>query len=483
MSYLHEKLDTDRSTGFNETSRRFGYCFVPQPIRTRVFKDPLPVRRPTPTAWIDGLRGWAALCVTLCHFVASFHEIAYFSWGTANMQTWLTLPIIRLPFSGHPMVSIFFVVGGYVLSLKSLQLMQANTMESRSNVLQVLSSSVFRRWFRLYLPAMFISLSFLLVTYSGWTGMMLAQFRRSPMFPGYCETSLPMMASLSDHLHYWAKEASLLTNFWQFSNIYPLHDHHLWTLPLEFRASMVLFITLIAAIRLRPYIRLLLLAFVGTYCLWWNRYEVALFLYGACSAQVEILRRAWVAKTENRTQGILCNLPEPSPRWRRWLQTLVLGLLNVLAFWLLSSPHHQFDVAPGYQYLSTLIPSFVVEKFRFMPGVGALLLVNLLGFCPADSVFRKPFTNDVAQYLGSISFALYLVHGPILHAGGYFVPIWIWRVIPRDNTFGFVFGLGLGQLINWALFIAVADVFTREVEMRCVRFTVWLERKCLPSDK
>jgi len=71
-------------------------------------------------------------------------------FGFRGQRYFVTLPGIRLLFTGgHFAVATFFVISGYALFIKPLRLMERGDM---SGLTDCLSSAVFRRWFRLYLP-------------------------------------------------------------------------------------------------------------------------------------------------------------------------------------------------------------------------------------------------------------------------------------------------------------------------------------------
>lgn len=80
------------------------------------------------TAYLDGLRGVAALFVAFDHYVAQFFPYiskGYLSQdksepGAGENNRFVQLPIIRVFYNGWFMVSIFFVISGYVLSYKAL---------------------------------------------------------------------------------------------------------------------------------------------------------------------------------------------------------------------------------------------------------------------------------------------------------------------------------------------------------------------------
>lgn len=81
---------------------------------------------------------------------------------------------------------------------------------------------------------------------------------------------------------------------------------------------------------------------------------------------------------------------------------------------------------------------------------------------------------------------MYLLHGPLLHLGGFVIPQYFWTQFSSANhgEFGEVEDMGLGVylaglFVGWIVSLTVllwtADVWTREVEGRCIKFTKWLE--------
>lgn len=67
------------------------------------------------------------------------------------------------------MVTIFFVISGYVLSYRSLKLAREG---KPIQLLDSLASSVFRRWLRLHLPVIISTyIAFIMARYSLWGDM------------------------------------------------------------------------------------------------------------------------------------------------------------------------------------------------------------------------------------------------------------------------------------------------------------------------
>lgn len=108
------------------------------------------------TAYLDGLRGFAALLVYFGHHELWAHGainpegIFENGFGYKDQHYFVTLPGVRTFFSGgHFAVSVFFVISGYVLSSKPMQYIHAGDQLSLCNNL---SSALFKRWIRLFLP-------------------------------------------------------------------------------------------------------------------------------------------------------------------------------------------------------------------------------------------------------------------------------------------------------------------------------------------
>jgi len=477
--------------------KSFLYAFVPQIFRTKIFHDPAPPSRLYPTSWIDGLRGLAALCVFNFHYLFAYTDMAARPWGSDSNHHWLIeLPIIRLPYLGLPMVNTFFLAAGYVISLKPLQLMHSNTSSSREELLQTTCSSVFRRLWRLYLP---VAASTLMVVFC--TRLGLWEFMRIPitdrhLFPGTREKQLPRLDTLGQQLFLWLQEMSKITSIWEWKPFFPLHDPHLWSIAFEFRASLVLYLALILVARTKVYVRLGLLGALSIYCFRNDRYEIVLYFWGACLAQWDIIRAHRAPPSLPQTTNPVKEFDElpavpdseshPLPLSSRFFSSIIktylwklaYGSLFFLSLWLFTAPTGGYTTAFGYQTLSYLIPSFWTRKEKFLPALGGILLMFLLSHCSPSSLAHRLLTNGTVQYLGKISFSLYLMHGPWLHLYGYYVPILVWKLVDREKVTGYVIGLIVGWAVNLAVSLCLADVFCREIDARCVKIAKWIEEKC-----
>jgi len=79
------------------------------------------------TSWLDGLRGLASLSIIAYHWSGYVLRDSDISYGTPESDmssSLLQLPVIRLLYAGPANVCLFFVISGYVLSVKPVELMR-----------------------------------------------------------------------------------------------------------------------------------------------------------------------------------------------------------------------------------------------------------------------------------------------------------------------------------------------------------------------
>lgn len=94
-----------------------------------------------PTAWLDGVRGVAALIVTIYHY-AYLWPWAQTGWGVSkNDHHFMQLHFIRVIISGGFMVRIFFMISGKLIPLRSSILIRLKSGKrithcSRSGILK-----------------------------------------------------------------------------------------------------------------------------------------------------------------------------------------------------------------------------------------------------------------------------------------------------------------------------------------------------------
>ena len=126
------------------------------------------------TAWVDGLRGCAALLVVFSHwggYAGVEQDPVYgaqpiFPDNLHDYHQWYRLPIFRWVFcSADSAVSIFFIISGFVLSRKSFKYINAGEYDK---FITTLSSTAFRRIPRLWIPASISSLLGMIIIKQGY---------------------------------------------------------------------------------------------------------------------------------------------------------------------------------------------------------------------------------------------------------------------------------------------------------------------------
>ncbi|OQE32749.1 hypothetical protein PENFLA_c001G08505 [Penicillium flavigenum] len=431
-------------------------------------KQRLPSR---PTAYLDGLRGFAALLVYWGHHqlwahdggVGNAFELAY---GYDGKYYFACLPGIRTLFSGgHFAVSVFFVLSGYVLSMRPLVSIQDGDYAGLG---KGLSSAVFRRWFRLYIPVICTTLCYI-------TFLHLFQITAVPELQG----------SYRAELWNWYAE------FKNFS--FPLrtggepwftYNFHAWSIPVEHRGSLAVYTAVLAFSRFRRNARLLGEVALVVYLLYIaDGSHYAMFIAGMLLQDLDLL-------------AVRNDLPRFFLRLGPF-KAAIMTVLFYASLYLGGVPSHtdnlqQLRDSPGWYLLSFLKPQAVFDYKWFYLFWAAVFLVA----CTSHLQWLKAFfTAPFNQYLGRISFAFYLVHGPVLwtlgdrlYAAVGFVrdshyqncPWWINRLpLPNVGPLGLEVNFLVANLVLLPLTIWLAEITTRLVDEPAVKFSQWIYQRAL----
>src|ERR1700759_5309902 len=116
--------------------RRVCCCICPSYSRGSREVILVPSSTLKPTAALDGLRGLAAISVFFYHILFSYTDSMEYGYGQSEKNhLFIQLPFVKLAYSGHAMVTVFFVVGGYVMSIKPLKLIHSGHQVSFLNTL------------------------------------------------------------------------------------------------------------------------------------------------------------------------------------------------------------------------------------------------------------------------------------------------------------------------------------------------------------
>ncbi|RAK89238.1 acyltransferase [Aspergillus costaricaensis CBS 115574] len=442
-----------------------------------------PPSRQHAIAALDGLRGWACLLVFNFHFLFTYTWKVAVGWGFNNENfSVLQLPIVHMLVSGHIMVAIFFVISGYVLSYKPLKLIRSRSWEQ---TFTTLASSTFRRALRLYIPSIVGILLVFIAVRLGVYNYSHKVLVEGHTILGTNEQHPPIMRSFYKQYWDWYLAVVHLMDPFNWALYYNYYNPHLWTIPVEFRSSIVLFLTILGTSRLTTAVRISLVSGLVWFCMRWGRWDIVLFLFGMLMAEADLINGTWErpaneSESKPRT-GHRHFLPKQQNALRQLLpfrlstRNLWIGLF-VLGLYLGSAPNTGYKWTPFYRWTWEITPRTYPEPHRFPQTLGAVLIVFSINH---SKDLQKLFTHPLSQYLGKISFAFYIVHGPILHSLGYSLMPNIWAVVGKETNFQYCLGFLIGWLICLPISLWAGDVFWRAVDIPSVKFARWLEDKLI----
>ena len=488
--------------------KRLAYCLVPSLVRSYLWNEIPPKPKQFPTTYLTGMRGIAAVKVYTFHYLHFFTDATFVPWGRDDQhRLFLELPIVQFLYAGTT-AQIFFVVAGYLMTLQLVQLFDKHDQASRSKSFLNVSGALFRRAFRLYLPTFVITLITAHYIYFGLYERNRNFYnQRDKYFPGPWTEPMPeQYSSYMGQMDNWARDMWGLLNFWA-KSYRPQHDVHLWSILVEMQSSLVLYLILMATAQCRKLVRLFAMCFMTVVTLFWDHGETWMYTIGAVVALIDLL----LTEREQEKKLSLPAAMSPPPAaaageigpkdrcyfilWSHFrtpattVWTCLRFFGHFVAFWTLSYPMWGYGfwgsdaVAPGYVTLNRFIPRNMEQKERFYPCVGTTIYLLLLARADPDTSFwRNVFNSEWAQYLGKISFGLYLVQGPLLHAVVYPVPHLFWWSIGvegiESNNFTWFVGIIIGWCAGLVLLLWWADVWQREVESRTVKVAQKFEKWC-----
>ncbi|KAJ5289550.1 uncharacterized protein N7443_009803 [Penicillium atrosanguineum] len=451
------------------------------------------------TRWLDGLRGIAAAIVAFDHFFMSevWHPfVSFWTDPPEGNRHLVQLPPIRILFSAHGMVTLFMVISGYAISISLLK------DQNSTQFLPRVSSAIVRRAFRIYLPVL-VTASLAQVLF--FFDLFHWQFDEGLL------NDLPKPWTAP-----WAHVRWLLNFMADSMNVIAFEyrgslNGQLWTMPLEFRGSNVVYLLILGLSAWRVSSRLYILPIIASFYLWYGNWDIFGFVWGLWLAQ-----RAYAVSTasnENLNAEFemaefeeSSNSPFTLPSWRslgscggkhRYVSLksrkctnfsrIGIALTFVAGYYLLCLGNDG-HLPPGYQFLSVLQPARWKDNWDIYhfcwKSVGSAMLVYAIGEFPC---MQRPLNTRLVQYLGKISFALYLLHetiyqlwrDPLLHliystlAGSQYVSsgeAWIADPVSFHLAW-WITGVMLGGVA-----VCAAHYYTIYVDNRCVELAKRVDR-------
>lgn len=416
------------------------------------------------TSWLDGVRGVAALGVYIFHVTGCWASIVAAWHADENQNSILQLPILRTIFvSGGPAVALFFSLSGYVLTYKSLRWMRGG---SRDLVYPAVASSLFRRGFRLYLPPILLTFCEMLATRFGFMPPLNFSFVAEP--------------TLSAQFLDWLMETNRLVNPLYNSKralqgfvTHPKYDAVVWTIPVEFYGSIVCYALLFVLARVeRNGMRMGLVAVFSCLSMVAGSWNIFCFSAGMLLADFNL------GQEENT--GLSPTGQAPKRHGLIWTSLFAVSFY-VAGFPTLVYPESRLNPMPGFEILRSLIPMSLNmdDHSRFWWSISGVLLLLSISQLPR---LKAIFESYLCQYLGKISFSLYLIHQFCLVLFGLSLKTLLMRIAhlePNERNVIYWLVCGIWYISFTLPVFALAAQVERWVDVPSVKFARWLEEECL----
>ncbi|HEU0205362.1 MAG TPA: acyltransferase [Pseudolysinimonas sp.] len=329
---------------------------------------------------LDGLRGVAALAVVLHHLylVATPVLIQQGGSGPGSADWWLSDTPLKLATAGAEAVLVFFILSGLVVALPVIRQKDF-----------VWSAFLGGRLIRLYLPV-WASLAL------GTVLLFVVPRDRAVATPGsWLATANATSTTVDSLLH----QSALTQGSYDVNNV-------LWSLRWELAFSVLLpvFVAVAMLVRRRWWAAAIVAVALSAVGAQTNtaalQYLPVFFLGTLLAVQLDVMRE-WMRRRMLR------------PRARLWSAGLVIGsLLVLIAGWLVRT------VAPA----GTLANDLTTDA----EAIGAVGLVIAAVGAP---FLRRGLESRGCQWLGRISFSLYLVHVPIIATVGFLLGDRMWWLV------------------------------------------------------
>jgi len=372
---------------------------------------------------LEGLRGLAAFVVVIWHFTVAFLPFVIgFSAVSRHFryEHLVANTPLFLPFAGTFSVLVFFVLSGFVLSLSFF----------RRKDVGVLVSSASRRYFRLMLPAFgSVLFAYIIMRIGDRAHLETAQITGSPWLTWYWNFQP----------HFWgAIHQGAFGVFFNDSSVtatnLAMYNSNLWTMYVELLGSFIVFA---------------ILAFFGRLQKRWLIYGALAIIFSHSYFLAFLLGVA------------ICDVWVNFPSLKDRLHPLVAW--GLLAFGIVAgSWHNTFNIHPSY-YSAYQLPFFTIQGTeQFMRTLGAAcLIIAVLRM----SWLTRFFESRPLQYLGRISFALYLLHFAVIYS---FSCLLFNRLLPH---LGYAKSFGVMFSISLPLILVLSHFYTKWVDVPAIQIS------------
>lgn len=384
---------------------RMGWSMLPWIITAPLGKSERTLPKANSTSYLNGLRGVA------CVIVYNYHVAIL--WNPPFKRDFGAVPFFNVVLAGHGATMVFFVLSGFVLSYSPLSKITSGQSDTTdSALLTSLWSSTVRRGIRLFTPLVALAILLFLITF------FTSVYPPAKDIP-WATAEPKTIGTFFAHMASYAHMVSLLMDPFTWSTLQPATLEQAWTLPFEYRGSLVVFLLCIACSRLTPGFRKLLLLLFGLWALHWIRWDVFCFTAGMGLAELRFSPLI-AARPPERLPSSAAGEADPAlPAARPWdrlvrsmsVRSVVSLVALVPAITVCAWP--EGGGVLGVEPFATIHAIFTPAHYRdadvdfLYASVGAFAVLASLEALPQAQwlLSTAPF-----RYLGEISFSFYLLH-------------------------------------------------------------------------
>lgn len=387
--------------------------------------------------YLDGLRGLLAIVVFVHHFLYAFFPYLVFGGrpeafasGAWTLERSFALTPLNLLFNPGTAINFFFILSGYVQSLRYFQ---------NPDPLPVQRALV-KRYFRLALPTLAVVLFIFVLHRANLVDR--RHFPPNPLTWNWISSMMPDNMDLPQTVWY-----GLLGCFHSKAQSYQV----LWTMPVELYNSWLVLVLLLATHRVK---------------------NKALLYTGWLLVQLTVLEGYYAMSF---TAGLLlAHLQVHSATFHRLLAVpwIKYGCLTV-GIYLASFPF------TGYENSSRQSMYALISFFDHVPHVISYAIGNFLLFCFLLHAPRaqKLLSIKPLQFFGNISFMFYLLHLAVLFSFSPWLFLRLFKTFhnsPSNYLLTFLFSFAGVTLLSW--------LFHRLVDLPALRFSGWLGKYLLRTE-
>lgn len=371
--------------------------------------------------YLDGVRGMAALIVLFYHYLLGFYP-AIFLFKPPYVHTGNHLEydigtsVFYILCNPGFAVCLFFVLSGYALSYKYF--------ETKSR--EYLRSSAIRRYFRLEIPILFsVLVSYILL-------------RCDLYFNVYAANTFTKSTFWLNHLWYinpgiWtALKEGLLSSLFLGGTL--PYNSVLWTMVIEFNGSMLVFsaLALFGAFPKRFLVYILLIIIL-------HKDYLPAFIIGLA----------------------LCDYYHSSKQKR--IPKFVNFLLFLLAIYI--SSYRKIEITSIWTPLNFI--DNMDSSYLYILGASLFLFVTLNSYW-----LKRFFSTSALQFLGKISFSLYLIHLLLLGSLACFLFSWL-----MNFNLGYHLCFLITFIASLSVTIMVSYLMYRYIDRPGIKFSKWIYQK------